>query len=99
MRKKRLTNKKEEYDMGEALNVVVWSKQGCHYCEEVKQYLKEKDIAYQTVDITDHDERRDILEIKYGVRYVPIIEIGRGNVYESVTEIGIPYLEKVLERF
>ena len=85
--------------MGEALNVVVWSKQGCHYCEEVKQYLKEKDIAYQTVDITDHDERRDILEIKYGVRYVPIIEIGRGNVYESVTEIGIPYLEKVLERF
>lgn len=85
--------------MGEALNVVVWSKQGCHYCEEVKQYLKEKDIAYQTVDVTDHDERRDILEIKYGVRYVPIIEIGRGNVYESVMEIGIPYLEKVLERF
>ncbi|CAH0250519.1 hypothetical protein SRABI96_03166 [Peribacillus sp. Bi96] len=84
--------------MGEALNVVVWSKQGCHYCEEVKQYLKEKDIAYQTVDVTDHDERRDILEIKYGVRYVPIIEIGRGNVYESVTDIGIPSLEKALER-
>ncbi|MGM0889781.1 MAG: glutaredoxin family protein [Bacillota bacterium] len=84
--------------MGEALNVVVWSKQGCHYCEEVKQYLKEKDIAYQTVDVTDHDERRDILEIKYGVRYVPIIEIGRGNVYESVTEISIPSLEKALER-
>ena len=84
--------------MGEALNVVVWSKQGCHYCEEVKQYLKEKDIAYQTVDVTDHDERRDILEIKYGVRYVPIIEIGRGNVYESVTEIGIHSLEKVLKR-
>ncbi|MGE7607531.1 glutaredoxin family protein [Peribacillus frigoritolerans] len=83
--------------MGEALNVVVWSKQGCHYCEEIKQYLKEKDIAYQTVDVTDHDERRDILEIKYGVRYVPIIEIGRGNVYESVTEIGIPSLEKALE--
>lgn len=84
--------------MGEALHVVVWSKQGCHYCEEVKQYLKEKDIAYQTVDVTDHDERREILEIKYGVRYVPIIEIGRGNVYESVTEIGIHSLEKALER-
>lgn len=84
--------------MEEALSVVVWSKQGCHYCEEVKQYLKEKEIAYQTVDVTNHDERRDILEIKYGVRYVPIIEIGRGNVYESVTEMGIPYLEEVLER-
>ncbi|MFD9627680.1 glutaredoxin family protein [Peribacillus muralis] len=84
--------------MAEALSVVVWSKQGCHYCEEVKQYLKEKDVTYQTVDVTDHDERRDILDIKYGVRYVPVIEIGRGNVYESVTEIGIPHLEKALER-
>ncbi|MFE0506633.1 glutaredoxin family protein [Peribacillus butanolivorans] len=84
--------------MGDALSVVVWSKQGCHYCEEVKQYLKEKDIAYHTVDVTNHDERRDILEIKYGVRHVPVIEIGRGNVYESVTEVGIPHIEKVLER-
>ncbi|MGG3555783.1 glutaredoxin [Peribacillus frigoritolerans] len=84
--------------MGEALSVVVWSKKGCHYCEEVKQYLKEKEIAYQTVDVTNHNDRRDILEIKYGVRYVPIIEIGRGSVYESVTEIGIPHLEKVLKR-
>ncbi|AOH53305.1 NrdH-redoxin [Peribacillus muralis] len=85
--------------MGEQLSVVVWSKQGCHYCEDVKQYLKEKGIAYQTVDVTNQDERRDILEIKYGVRYVPIIEIGRGNVYEAVTEVGITHLEKALDRY
>ncbi|MGE7877667.1 glutaredoxin family protein [Peribacillus muralis] len=85
--------------MGEQLSVIVWSKQGCHYCEEVKQYLKEKDIAYQTVDVTNQDERRDILKIKYGVRYVPVIEVGKGNVYEGVTEVGIPHLEKALDRY
>ncbi|MBS4210130.1 glutaredoxin family protein [Bacillus sp. FJAT-50079] len=84
--------------MSKALSVIVWSKEGCHYCEEVKQFLQEKEIQYETVDVTKHDERRDILEVKYGVRYVPVVEIGRGSVYEGVTELGIPHLEKALER-
>lgn len=84
--------------MGKALSVVVWSKEGCSYCTEVKNYLKEKEIVYQTVDVTNHDEFRDILEIKYGVRHVPVVEIGQGGVYEGVTEVGIEHLEKVLER-
>ena len=84
--------------MGKELSVIVWSKEGCLYCEEVKQYLQEKKIEYQTVDVTNNDERRDILEVKYGVRYVPIVEIGKGPVYEGVTELGIPHLEKALER-
>lgn len=84
--------------MGKSLSVVVWSKQGCHYCGEVKNYLEEKKIAYQTVDVTNHDEFRDILEIKYGVRHVPVVEIGQGGAYEGVTEIGIEHLEKALNQ-
>lgn len=83
--------------MGEkALSVVVWAKEGCRYCEEVKQFLEEKGIRYQTVDVTNHDKLRDILEIKYGIRHVPIVEIGRGDVYEGITQIGITNLEKAL---
>ncbi len=84
--------------MENELSVVVWSKQGCSYCAEVKDYLEEKGIKYRTVDVTDHDERREILDTKYGVRHVPVVEIGHGNVYEGVTEVGIEYLEKALER-
>ena len=42
--------------MGKELSVVLWAKDGCHYCAEVKQYLEEKGIEYKTVDVTNHDE-------------------------------------------
>lgn len=84
--------------MSNSLNIIVWSKEGCHYCEEVKQYLDEKGLDYKSVDVTQHDDRRDILEIKYGIRYVPVVEIGQGNTFEGVTELGLEHLEKALEK-
>lgn len=83
--------------MSKELSVVVWSKEGCSYCDEVKEYLTGKNIAYQTVDVTNHDEFRDILNIKYGVRHVPVVEIGEGGVYRGVTEVGLGYLKSILE--
>ncbi|MEY2194418.1 glutaredoxin family protein [Neobacillus sp. BF23-41] len=85
--------------MSNPLSVVVWSKQGCHYCSEVKQFLEEKQVNYQTVDVTNHDEYRDILEVKYGIRHVPVVEIGQDGIYQGVTEVGINHLEKALAPF
>ncbi|MEC2076157.1 glutaredoxin family protein [Metabacillus fastidiosus] len=82
--------------MSRELSVVVWSKEGCHYCDEVKKYLQEREISYETIDVTNRDEWRDILQVKYNVRHVPVIEIGENNVYRAVTEVGIPHLERVL---
>lgn len=84
--------------MSQSLSIIVWSKQGCHYCAEVKEYLETNNLAYQTVDVTENDDRRDILELKYDVRYVPVVEIGRDNAYEGITELGIEHLEKALEQ-
>lgn len=83
----------------ENLNVVVWSKQGCSYCAEVKDYLSEKSIPYKNIDVTGHDDRREILNAKYGVSHVPVVEIGKGNQYEAVTELGVEHIEKVLEKY
>ncbi len=85
--------------MSKELSVVVWSKEGCHYCGEVKNFLEGKRIKYETIDVTHHDERRDILEVKYGVRHVPVVEVGQNEVYEGVTKVGIEHLERVLEKY
>ena len=83
--------------MAQDISVVVWSKQGCSYCNDVKGYLSEQNIEYKTVDVTNHDEYRNILDTKYGVRHVPVVEIGKNNVYEGVTEVGIEHLKAALE--
>lgn len=82
--------------MAQDLSVIVWSKEGCSYCNEVKEYLSEQNIEYKTIDVTNHDQYRDILETKYGVRHVPVVEIGKHNVYEGVTEVGIEHLQASL---
>lgn len=82
--------------MSNSVSVVVWSKEGCHYCAEVKQYLQKKQVDYKTIDVTNHDDYRDILEVKYGIRHVPVVEIGQNGIYKSVTEVGISHLEKAL---
>ncbi len=79
--------------------VVVWAKQGCSYCGEVKSYLENEGMDYQTIDVTENDEFRDILEVKYGVRYVPVVEIGEGNTFTAVTELGVVHLQNALEQF
>ncbi|HCD1062645.1 TPA: glutaredoxin, partial [Listeria monocytogenes] len=45
-------------------NVVVWSKVGCHYCKDVKDYLTEQKIVFQDIDVTDHDYLREVLQAK-----------------------------------
>ncbi|MBV7318492.1 glutaredoxin family protein [Bacillus halotolerans] len=85
--------------MSDFVNVVVWSKKGCIYCEEVKNYLHEKAIAFQNIDVSEKEELRDILQVKYGVRHVPVVEVGGGNRYEGITEIGIKNLELALANY
>ena len=79
------------------VNVLLWAKDGCSYCQDVKDFFAEKQIGYKVIDITEHDDRRDILEEKYGVRYVPVIEIGKDGTYTGITELGLDALEKELK--
>lgn len=83
--------------MAQELSIVVWAKDGCSYCKEVKEYLTEQNLDYQVIDVTNHDEFRDILDIKYGVRHVPVVELGVNNQYQGVTEVGIEHLQKALK--
>jgi glutaredoxin len=83
--------------MTQQISIVVYAKQGCSYCADVKTYLTENNYEYKIVDITNFDQYRDVFELKYGIRHVPVVEIGTNNTYTAVTEVGVSYLQEALK--
>lgn len=79
-------------------SIIVWSKVGCSYCKDVKDYLQQQNLSYKEIDVTEHDEFRNILDVKYGIRHVPVVEIGEGNQYEAVTDVGLEFLQQALSK-
>ncbi|MFO7263762.1 MAG: NrdH-redoxin [Bacillaceae bacterium G1] len=84
--------------MAGAQKIVLWSRQGCRACQEVKAFLEEKGYAYENVDVEGRDYLRDVLELKYGIRHVPVVEIGNGNVYEAVTDGDVQRIAALVEQ-
>ncbi|GLF89212.1 glutaredoxin [Bacillus australimaris] len=77
--------------------IILWSKNGCSYCKDIQSYFNEQHIPFSTIDVTEHDDYRNILEEKYGVRYVPVVEISHdSNVYQALLNPDIDTLRKAL---
>jgi len=78
--------------------IVLWSRQGCQACQELKLFLDQKGYVYENVDVGGKDYLRDVLELKYGVRHVPVVEIGNGQVYEAVTDADVQRIVSLIEQ-
>ncbi|MCG7380556.1 glutaredoxin family protein [Paenibacillus sp. ACRSA] len=78
--------------------VVLWSKTGCHFCGEVKAFLTEQNQPFENIEVQGNDVLRDVLEAKYGIRHVPVIEVGRDGKYEALLEADLEKLAELLER-
>lgn len=55
--------------------VLVYSTQSCPYCTMVKEFLKEKKIDFEDIDVgTDHDKAEEMVK-KSGQMGVPVIDV------------------------
>lgn len=55
--------------------IIVYSTQSCPWCERVKNYLKEKGIAFTGYDVgADQEKAREMVQ-KSGQMGVPVIDI------------------------
>ena len=62
--------------LGEKMEkITVYSTQSCPYCVMVKDYLKEKNVEFEDIDVgSDHDKAREMVE-KSGQMGVPVVDI------------------------
>jgi glutaredoxin 3 len=60
--------------------VVVYSKSWCPYCHRAAALLERKGVAFETIDIEEHPDRREEMIQRSGRRTVPQIFIDAEHV-------------------
>jgi len=68
------------------MEVVVWSKYNCPYCDQAKALLGQRGIRFIEKKISDGYTKEELLEAVPTARSVPQIIIG-GNVIGGFTEL------------
>lgn len=82
--------------MGKALDVVVYSRKGCHLCEEVEREVRSKEGAMVSLTVVDIDGGR-LLQARYLTR-VPVVTVGGREVFEGkMMDVGGRWRKKLAE--
>ena len=56
--------------------IKVYSTPSCPYCQLLKQFLEDKGIKFQTIDVSQDKKAQDYIVAKTGKMAVPVTEIG-----------------------
>ena len=66
----------EESHVGKSKHkVIIYSTPSCHFCVKVKNFLDEKGVTYDDIDVSkDRDKQQEMIE-KSGQMGVPVIDI------------------------
>lgn len=66
--------------------VVIYSKDPCPYCVRAKSFLKERNIAFDEIDLTSNPAEIDRIKNETGWKTVPIIMIN-GKLIGGYTDL------------
>ena len=72
--------------------LTVYTTQTCAYCAMLKKYLTQKNVEFETVDVTDDEATRNMLEEKTGRTSVPVTRKGD----EFLSGFDIRALQKLI---
>lgn len=65
---------------------ILYTRNQCSACEQVKKLLNERGIAFQVVNIQESPEAATLL-VDAGIRSVPVLEDANGERYVGASEI------------
>lgn len=77
--------------------VKIFTTPGCPYCYTLKEFLKEKGIKFEEVDVSQNEKAREEMIKKSGKLEVPVIEID-GQIVVGFDKERICKLLKISEQ-
>nr|MCK4930193.1 glutathione S-transferase N-terminal domain-containing protein [Nanoarchaeota archaeon] len=54
-------------------NVTIYSTPTCHFCQQAKEFFKEKNIEFTEYDVSSNEEKKNEMIEKSGQMGVPVI--------------------------
>lgn len=76
--------------------IKVYSTPTCPYCVTLKEFLKEHNIEFEDIDVSQDDKARDEMIKKSGQMGVPVVEIN-GEIVIGFDKEKISQLLKITE--
>lgn len=76
--------------------VRVFSTSTCPYCVTLKEFLKEHNIEFEDIDVSEDEKARDEMVEKSGQMGVPVVEID-GEIVVGFDKEKIKQLLKITE--
>ncbi|MFT5179575.1 MAG: glutaredoxin 3 [Candidatus Paceibacteria bacterium] len=73
--------------------MIIYTKTGCPWCNELKDFLKENKVEFEERNVTESDELRTEMEEKSGQTKAPVVDI-EGEIFADTDKDEI---EKVLK--
>ncbi|PJA89590.1 MAG: NrdH-redoxin [Candidatus Magasanikbacteria bacterium CG_4_9_14_3_um_filter_32_9] len=58
------------------MKVLVYSTPTCPYCHKAKDYLKEKGVEFEDINVAEDREKAEEMQEKSGQLGVPVLDIG-----------------------
>ncbi|ANA86444.1 thioredoxin domain [Gordonia phage OneUp] len=86
--------------MSQPYKIIVYSKPACVQCNAVKKWLDERQIAYETFDVTTDDGAEGFAKITgWGYQQVPVTVVRDTESNELVEHFGGNAVTKLLGYF
>jgi len=77
--------------------VKVFSTPTCPYCDQLKDYLKEKKVEFEEIDLSKKADEAEKLIKKTGQMGVPAIIITNGDEEEVIVGFDVEKIDKALD--
>jgi glutaredoxin 3 len=75
------------------MSLIVYTKAGCSWCEEVVKFLDERQVDYEDRNVTEDEGYFDELKVKSGQEKCPTLDLNG----EILTDAGVEEVEGFLK--